>query len=578
MDERVFAGRYRAVRELSSDATGRTWLAVAPDGDQVVVKVVHPPDAATGELIEHEVDLASGIRHATLPAILEWGHEDGDFFVVREYVGGADLKTELALQGRFAPSTVARYGSQAAEALAQLHSRGLTHGNVRSANLIRLPSDEVKLVGSGLGARDASPLGTSGAPASTAWYLAPERVEGAAPSVASDIYALGAVLYELLTGRPLFDGDSAAEVSDHQIHAMPTPIRELEPDVPKLLDDVVMRALEKSPEERWPSAEEMKAALDRVVQAEAVLPPVEPAPVAKSKAGMWTAIVVLVALGALAAAWALGLFGGGGIAVPDVVGKALPEARAAVLATGLDVGAVTYSGVSAAGIADGLVARQVPAAGSKAVASSTVDLVLAGREMLSVPDVSGVTEAQAVVALDKAGLTVGSVSAVPTTAVAAGVVTSQTPEQGAQAAKGSAVDLWVAQAPLGIAVPDVGGLRQAAANTALVNAGLVVRVVTQSSSSIPSGIVIDQNPSAGVTAQSGATVTIRISSGPARTTVPNVVGKTQASAVNALTNAGFLTQVVLQTGGGTVGTVVDQSPASGARAATGSTVVITVVQ
>jgi len=212
------------------------------------------------------------------------------------------------------------------------------------------------------------------------------------------------------------------------------------------------------------------------------------------------------------------------------------------------------------------------------VADGIVDLVLAGREMLSVPDVAGVTEAQAVTTLDKAGLTVGAVSVVATTAVAAGVVTSQMPEQGAQAAKGSAVDLWVAQAPVGIAVPDVSGLKQAAANTALVNAGFVVKVVPQPSTSVANGIVSDQDPSAGVTAQSGATVTIHVSTGPATTSVPRVVGRTQASAVNVLTSAGFLTRIILQTGGGTSGVVVDQSPSSGASAATGSTVAITVVR
>ena len=578
MDEKVFAGKYRVVRELSTVVTGRTWLAVAPDGAQVVVKVIHPPDAATAELIEHDVDLASGIRHDSLPAILEWGHEDGDLFVVREYVGGSDLKTELAVQGRFAPATVARYGSQAAEALAQLHARGLMHGNVRTTNLLRMPSDEVKLVGSCLGARDASPVRMLGLPASDAWYLAPERVEGEPPSVASDVYALGAVLYELLAGRPPFEGDSAATVSDHQLHTMPEPLAEIAPDIPQALDVVVMRALEKAPEERWHSAEEMKAALDRVVQVESPLPAVASGPVAKSRAGMWTAVAIVVVLIALGAAWALGLFGGGGVAVPDVVGKSLPEARAAVVAVGLDVGAVTYSGVSEPGIADGLVARQTPTAGAKAAVAGKVDLVLAGREMLSVPDVSGITEAQAVVLLDKAGLAVGSVSSVATTAVSAGVVTSQTPEQGAQAAKGSAVDLWVAQAPLGVAVPDVSGLRQAAASTALVNAGLVAKFVSQSSRSVAVGLVIDQNPSAGVTVQAGATVTVHVSTGAATTIVPNVVGKTQAAAVNALTAAGFLSTVTLQTGGGTVGNVIAQSPTSGTKAATGSTVVITVVQ
>lgn len=578
MDDRVFAGKYRAVRELSSDVAGRTWLANAADDTPVVVKVVHPPDAATAEAIEHDVELASGIHHPALPAILEWGHEDGGFFIVREYIAGTDLKTELALQDRFAPFTVARYGSEAANALSLIHGRGLVHGNVRTANLVRLPSDEIRLVGTGLGIRDAAIVRRIGTAASAAWYMAPEVVEGAPSSPSSDVYALGAVLYELVTGRPVFDGKNAAEVSAHQLHTAPVPLRDLVPDTPVALEAVIMRALEKAPMARWPSAGAMGAALDRVELDESPVPGIDEPPARKSRAGLWAALAVVVVLVAVGAAWALGLFGGGGIAVPDVAGKSLPQARAAVIAAGLNVGAVTYAGVPVAAVADGLVSEQSPVAGAKAPKGSKVDLVLAGREMLSVPDAAGRLLADAESLIEGAGLTVGTITNVTTTAVTAGMVTAQTPEQGAQAAKGSPIDLWVSQAPATAPVPSVVGLTQVAADAALVNAGLVVVVAKQASGTVANGLVIDQTPAAGVIAQVGSTVTIRVSTGPAQVTVPNVIGKTQAAAVNTLSAVGFLSQVTLQTGGGTVGTVVDQSPNGATKAASGSTVVITVVQ
>ena len=577
MDEKVFAGKYRVVRELSSDAVGRTWLASAADDTPVVVKVVHPSDASTAEAIEHDVELASGIHHPALAAILEWGHDDGDLFVVREYMAGADLKTELALQDRFAPYTVARYGSEAAAALAEYHRRGLVHGNVRTANLLRSPTDEIKLVGGGLGMRDAAAVRRTTTPASAAWYLAPEVVEGAPASPASDIYALGCVLYELVTGRPVFDGKSAAEVSAHQVHTAPVPASTIVPETPADLEAVIMRALEKAPEERWFSAEQMGAALDRVEQEESPVPEVAETPVRRSRTGLWIAVAAAVVLVALVAAWALGLFGAG-VAVPDVTGMTLPKARAAVIAAGLNVGAVTYAGVPVAAVADGLVSEQVPVAGESAAKGTKVDLVLAGREMLSVPDAAGRLLADAETLIEDAGLTVGTITNVTTTAVTVGMVIAQTPEQGSQAAKGSPVDLSVAQAPATAAVSSVVGLTQAAADAALVNGGFVVVVARQSSATVANGLVIDQTPAVGVIAQVGSTVTIRVSSGPARVTVPGVVGKTQAAAVNALTAAGFLSQITLQTGGGTVGTVVGQSPVSGSKAASGSTVVITVVQ
>jgi beta-lactam-binding protein with PASTA domain len=581
MDEKVFAGKYRAIRDMSSDASGRTWLAAGPVGE-VVVKVMRPPDAESTELIEEDVELVSGVRHPALPAIIEWGHQDGDFYVVREYVAGTDLKKELDVQGRFAPYTVARYGSAAAEALAALHERGVAHGNVRTANLIRTPSDEVKLAGGGLGMRNVATELGGGAPASAAAYLAPERVEGGPPSPVSDIYALGAVLYELTAGRPPFEGESAAVVADHQLHSNPVPLSTLDPEVPTSLESVIMKALEKSPGARWPSAEEMRAALDGVEQAESPVPTPAPeeAPARKSgRGGMWIAIVIaLVALVALGAAWALGLFGGGGTAVPGVVGKTLPEARAALTVAGLDVGVVTYAGVPVAGVADGLVSEQAPIAGSKAPAGTKVDLILAGREMVSVPLTTGRTQADASSLIQQAGLTVGTITTVATTSVGAGIVTSQSPGPESQAAKGTSVDLWVAQAPTVATVPDVVGLEEADANSTLVNAGFSVDVVDASSSSVTKGLVIDQAPTAGVTAQPGSTVTIRVSTGPSQATVPSVMGKTQADAVNALTAAGFLSSITLHTGGGPVGTVIGQSPAGGKKANTGSTVTITVVQ
>lgn len=576
MDGRVFAGEYRVLRELGSDAIGQTLLASGPDHGQYVVRVIRPADAAAVDEVERTVAAMSGVRHPALATIHEWGHEAGEFFVVRDYVEGVDLKTELELQGRFAPFSVARYGADVAEALEQVHRRGIAHGNVSTGNILRLPTDEVRLVGGGTAAPWVIAVAAT-APPWTAHYLAPERIEGAAPSPSSDVYALGVVLYELVTGRLPFEGESAGEVADRHLHEVPVPIGALVADVPPSLERIVMRALEKLPENRWASAGDMAVELSGVEAEESPVPlAVAAAPSKPSRGWIWAAAVAVLAV-ALGAAWMFGLFGGRAT-VPDVVGRTLVEARAAITAAGLTPGGVTYSGVSASGIADGLVAQQAPSAGTRAEQDDTVDLVLAGREMLTVPDVEGRTEAQALAALESAGLAIGTVTRVTTTAVGAGIVTSQVPAQGEQVAKGSQVDVWVAAAPVSQLVPDVVGMQQVDASSALIDAGFAVRTVARTSSTVASGRVIDQVPAPGATAQTGSTVTLRVSAGPGQVTVPNVEGMTQSQAVNALSAAGFLTQVKQQTGGGTAGTVVDQSPAGGVRADPGSTVIITVAQ
>jgi eukaryotic-like serine/threonine-protein kinase len=576
MESRTFAGKYRTVRELGEGPAGRTWLAEGPGGGEVVVKVIRPASEAAATAVEHDVSLISGIRHPALPTVLEWGHDAGEFFVVREFVPGADLKLELGEQERFAPLSVVKYGSEASDALAQIHSRGLLHGNVKTANLIRTPEDSIKLVGNSLG-MGAPVAFAADAPPSDAHYLAPEQLEGGTMSPATDVYAMGVVLYELLAGRVPFDGPTAASVADQQMHKAAVPIGEAAPDIPKGLESVVMRALEKAPEARFANGGELKAALDGALAPPAPLVAVAAAKPKKSP-WPWIVLAIVVVAAALIAAWLLGLFGGPEATVPNVVGMGSVEASAAIGTAGLQVGTVTYSGGPVAGIQDGSVSSQSPAQGTRVDVGTKVDLVLAGAQVVAVPNVVGQSEAQALAALQAAGFASGAISNVATTSMSPGTVLTQNPAAGKDADKGSTVDLQIAQTPTATAVPDVIDLTRAEAESKLQNAGFSVSVRRRASTSVPSGRVIEQAPTAGVTAQPGSTVTIIVSSGPAQTVVPDVGGMTQANAVNALTNAGFKTQITFQTGGGTVGTVIDQSPAANTKATTGSTVVITVVQ
>jgi beta-lactam-binding protein with PASTA domain len=577
MDSKVFAGKYQVERELGQTGTGRTFLAVGPDDERVVVKVVHPVDAAAATVDEHDVDLISGIQDPALPTIFEWGHDGPDFFVVREYVPGADLERELGQQGSFAPLTAARYATQAADALAQIHRRGLVHGNVKTASLIQTTEDEIKLVGNSLGL--AGPAVSPGAPPSAAYYLAPEQAEGGAPtSPATDVYAMGVVLYELIAGHVPFDGPTVASVLGQQAHSVPAPIGETAEELPAALEAVIMRALEKAPEARFADGDALRAALQDAVSGPKKVAPASVVAPRKRSVWPWVTAGVVVVAAALIVAWALGAFGTSEIAVPGVVGMTQSQASAAILAAGLQVGNVTFAGAPVAGVTDGSVSSESPAQGIKVDLSSKVDLVLAGAETVQVPDVVGLTEAQATVALQNAGLVSGTVSQVATAAVAAGTVATQSPLAGSTVNKGASVDLQVAESPATPAVPDVTRQTQAHATAILQNAGFVVSVVQASSASVPSGQVIEQNPTAGVTARTGSTVTVTVSTGPALVAVPDVIGATQADAVNMLTAAGFASHVTLHTGGGPVGTVIGQSPAAGVKAAGGSTVVITVAQ
>ncbi|HXI29238.1 MAG TPA: PASTA domain-containing protein, partial [Vicinamibacterales bacterium] len=202
-------------------------------------------------------------------------------------------------------------------------------------------------------------------------------------------------------------------------------------------------------------------------------------------------------------------------------------------------------------------------------------VVSSGPPQVAVPNVVGLTQAAATTAITNANLIVGTVATQSSTTVPSGSVISQNPTSGTQAVVGSAVNLVVSSGPPQVAVPNVVGLTQAAATTAIVNANLVLgTVTTQSSTTVPSGSVISQNPTSGTQVATGSAVNLVVSSGPPQVAVPNVVGLTQAAATTAITNANLIVGTVTTQSSTTVpsGSVISQNPTSGTQAVVGSAV------
>ncbi len=260
--------------------------------------------------------------------------------------------------------------------------------------------------------------------------------------------------------------------------------------------------------------------------------------------------------------------------VPDVAGMTQTAASTAIAGAGLAVGTVTqaYDAV----VASGLVVSQSPTAGSSVSSGSAVDFVVSqGPQPVSVPNVVGMMQAAASAAITGAGLTVGSVTSAHSATVAVGAVVSQTPAADMSVAPGTAVDIVVSLGVAPVAVPNVVGQAQSAAQTALVGAGLVVGTVTQVySETVASGSVISQLPAAGVTVAPGSAVALTVSKGPQPVSVPDVVGMTQAAADTAITSASLALGTVTQTYSATVptGDVVSQLPAAGTSVPPGTTV------
>jgi serine/threonine protein kinase len=240
-----------------------------------------------------EARLAARLSHPNIVAVYDVGDEDGHPFIVMEYVEGKTLADLLRPRGRLEPEEAVALALQVCAGLETAHQAGLVHRDVKPQNLLVTPGGTVKIADFGIArSLDATELTAAGTVLGTAAYLAPEQAAGETVTAAADVYALGAVLYELLTGRPPFVADSLAELVARQQEGTITPVRELAPDVPAATEDAVVHALARDPEYRPPSAaalaDELQAPPTAVTMVERPPPPTQ---------GSRRALLVALALG-----------------------------------------------------------------------------------------------------------------------------------------------------------------------------------------------------------------------------------------------------------------------------------------
>ncbi len=264
--------------------------------------------------------------------------------------------------------------------------------------------------------------------------------------------------------------------------------------------------------------------------------------------------------------------------VPDVVGMTQTSAQTAITNVGFAVGTITQQASDTVPAGD--VISQLPTAGSAATAGTEIDLVVStGAAAIAVPDVVGLTQAAATTAITNAGLTLGTVTQQASDTVPVGQVISQLPTAGTLVAADSEVNITVSAGPSPVSVPDLIGLTQAAAETAITNLGLAVGTVTEvSNPTVPVGQVFGQSPPSGTLVAEGTEVDLFVSAGPIPITVPNVVGLTEAAAMTALTSVGLTVGTISQASSNTVpaGQVISQNPAAGSTAASGAAVALVI--
>jgi serine/threonine-protein kinase len=558
----------------------------------VALKILYRRFAEDGEFVERfrrEASSAAGLQHQHVVSVYDRGEYDGTYYIAMEYLEGRSLKTIVQQEAPLDTDRAIDLTIQVLRAARFAHRRGIIHRDLKPHNVIVDADGRAKVTDFGIARAGASDMTQTGSIMGTAQYLSPEQAQGHAVSAASDIYSIGIMLYELLTGRVPFEGESAVTVALKQVNEPATPPSAYNPAVTPELEAAVMRALEKDPARRYPDADAFIAALQAARDGTATVvlaappPPLEPPsevyvypeePLApRREGGRWWLWLLAVLVAALGLAAVLLLPGTQKVSVPTVVGADQANAEAKLRQDGFHVDTVQKTAEQPSGQVIG----QDPTGGTKAKKGSTVTLtVSSGPQQVAIPQVVGLTVSSARGRLSKAGLQASEREQNSDT-VAQGRVISVSPPEGQKVDKGSSVTLVVSSGKPQVAVPDVVGKSFDEAQSNLQAAGFKVTRTDKESDKDP-GTVLAQNPKGGGRIDAGSTIALTVAKAPSQVPVPDVTGEDSPAAIAALSGQGFVIDQQsrdVPTPDGD-GVVLEQTPAGGKKAKKGSKVTIVV--
>ncbi len=583
----VIDGRYRVLHRIGSGGMADVYCADDSQlGRQVAVKLLHRRFAEDEQFVERfrrEASSAAGLQHPNVVSVYDRGAWDGTYYIAMEYLPGRTLKQVIRDEAPLAPVRAIDLALPILQAARFAHRRGIVHRDLKPQNVMVDEEGAVKVTDFGIARAGASDMTETGSIMGTAQYLSPEQAQGKDVGPPSDLYSIGIILYEMLTGRVPFDGDSPVTIALKQVSEDPVPPRELVPGIPEDLEAIVMWSLRKNPAERPADADAMIRALEAV--RERIVTGAEPegtsafgaAPVAeepRSRAWLWALLVALLLLGGGALAYVLTR--PEQRTMPLVVGKDLQTATQIISNAGF-TGSPDIQRVTSNERVDTVI-RQNPLAQAKEDEDATIALTVSGGPgTAGVPTVDGLSEAAAITAVRRAGFR-PVVRNEPSADVAKGSVIRSSPDAGNQIDRGSTVTIVVSSGPRRVTVPDVVGQSIADARSTLQSKGFGSSTTEQESPDKKPGTVLSQSPAGGSSVAAGGDVSLVVAKAPAQAKVPDVTGRNAADAVTAVQNAGFKVAQRFQTVSDQAqnDTVLRQGPTAGSTAKKGSTVTVIV--
>lgn len=531
-------GRYRLIQRIGSGGMADVWSADdSMLGREVALKFLHERFAQDEQFVERfrrEAQAAAGLQHPNVVGVYDRGEHDGRHWIAMEYVQGASLK-DLITRGLSIGESV-EIIRQVLAGVKFAHERGIVHRDLKPHNVMVDAEGRARVTDFGIARAGASEITQTGSVLGTAQYLSPEQAQGFEVQETSDLYSVGVILYEALTGRVPFEADTAIAIAMKQVSEQPRPPSELNPQVSPALDAVVLRALAKDPADRFQSADEFLRALDSAeadpagggpaVYAAAV--PLDDEDTGRRKKLIALAVVALL----IAAVVAYALTRSEQVRVPTVIGESQEEATLILEEEGFDVLPSTFESCDE----PRTVSEQDPAAGSLADEGSTVEISVSLGLRVAIPDVRGRPIAQATQILQDERLQVRE-RQTSSDNVEAGRVVRTRPGTGEQVECESVVTAFVSQGPNLVTVPDVLGSQEGDAEAELRSAGLVPNVDTVNGDE-PEGTVIAQDPGPGSEIQADSQVVLTVSNGAGSVVVPNVEGQPSDTAISTLEGRG----------------------------------------
>ncbi|MFI3080020.1 Stk1 family PASTA domain-containing Ser/Thr kinase [Streptococcus sp. 2021WUSS126] len=556
---KIFAGRYRIVRQIGRGGMADVYLArdLILDGEEVAVKVLrtnYQTDQIAIQRFQREARAMAELDHPNIVRISDIGEEDGQQYLAMEYVNGLDLKRYIKENAPLSNDVAVRIMGQILLAMRMAHTRGIVHRDLKPQNVLLTSNGVAKVTDFGIAVAFAeTSLTQTNSMLGSVHYLSPEQARGSKATIQSDIYAMGIILFEMLTGRIPYDGDSAVTIALQHFQKPLPSVREENANVPQALENVVLKATAKKLNERYKSVAEMYADLASALSMDRRNEP------------------------------RVELEGN------KVDTKTLPKLSQANVETKVPH---TNSSAQVSATDKGAGKKEVAKSGNKPISKPRPGMrtrykVLIGAILLTViatglmffntprtvtvPDVSGQTVEKATEMIEVAGLEVGNITEEATATVDEGLVIRTSPAAKTTRRQGSKIDIVVATAALS-SIPDVVDKESDTARQELEALGFQVTIKEEYSEKVAQGLVIKTNPEANSSAEKGAKITLYVSKGVAPQVVPNVVGKSQENATQVLQTAGFSVGTITQeySSSVTAGQVISTDPVANTELAKGS--------